>query len=118
MGYYITLTDPVSRQTLHLDHPHLMRGSTYALGGATEASLNVTYNYGKHLYRILGDEGIRCIYGKSGAESLPTLDAAISQLSDDVSDNYWDATEGNTKRALVQLRALASMRPDGVWEGD
>lgn len=32
--------------------------------------------------------------------------------------NYWDATEGNAKRALLQLVALAKLRPDGVWDGD
>ncbi len=27
-------------------------------------------------------------------------------------------TEGNAKRALLQLAALAKMRPDAVWAGD
>lgn len=31
---------------------------------------------------------------------------------------YWEATEGNAKRALLQLLAMARMRPDGVWDGD
>ena len=31
---------------------------------------------------------------------------------------YWKATEGNAKRPLIQLRAMAQMRPDGVWYGD
>jgi len=55
---------------------------------------------------------------KTGAESIPILKAAIDDLQDNVSDNYWDATEGNAKRALCGLLAFARMRPDGVWDGD
>lgn len=118
MSYDISLLDPVSRQVIELDEPHHMRGGTYALGGTVEASLNVTYNYAKHFYRTLGEGGIRSLYGKTGAETVPALKRAIEQLADDVDDNYWKPTEGNAKRALCQLLALAQMRPDGIWDGD
>ena len=62
--------------------------------------------------------GVRTIYGLTGAESLPVLDKAISMLADDADTDYWKATDGNAKRALVQLRAMAAMRPDGLWAGD
>ena len=39
-------------------------------------------------------------------------------LGDDVDDDYWKPTEGNAKRALYGLLAMAQMRPDGVWGGD
>ena len=64
------------------------------------------------------DSGIRTIYGMTGAESIPVLKAAIAQLGDDVDDDYWKPTEGNAKRALTQLLALATMRPEGIWHGD
>lgn len=118
MSYDISLVDSVSKEVLHLDSPHQMKGGTYALGGTTECSLNMTYNYVNHLRRVLGDEGIRTIYGKSGAESLPLLRQAVAQLKDDVDPDYWAATEGNVKQALNQLIALATLRPDGVWIGD
>ena len=35
-----------------------------------------------------------------------------------VSNNYWEPTEGNVKVALLQLLELAKMRPDGIWDGD
>jgi len=54
----------------------------------------------------------------TGAESIPVLDSVIDTLSDDVCADYWTSTEGNAKQALLQLRALAVMRPDGVWRGD
>lgn len=118
MSYDIDLIDPVTHETLELDTPHQMRGGTYAIGGTTQAHLNVTYNYAKILYRTLGEFGIRTIYGKTGAESIPILTAAVGKLGDDVSEDYWEPTEGNVKKALLQLTALAQLRPDGVWSGD
>lgn len=118
MSYDIELVDPVTRQTLELDEPHHMRGGTYAIGGTAYASLNITYNYARHYVRTIGDKGIRTIYGMSGADSIPLLENAASKLADDVDDDYWKPTEGNAKRALIQLVALAKMRPDGVWTGD
>lgn len=37
---------------------------------------------------------------------------------DDVDTDYWKPTEGNAKRALLQLLAMAKIRPDGIWDGD
>lgn len=118
MSYDIYLNDPVTGKVIELDSPHHMRGGTYQLGGTTEAYLNVTYNYGKYYYDVIGDDGIRTIYGMTGYQSLPLLRSAASKLGDDKSDNYWEQTEGNAKAALLQLIALAEMRPDGVWDGD
>lgn len=118
MSYDIRLKDQVTGETLEVDSPHEIRGGTYQVGGSREAWLNVTYNYGIHFRRVLGKDGIRSIYGKSGAESLPILDAAIHELGNDVDPDYWKPTEGNAKQALIGLRALATLRPDGVWDGD
>lgn len=118
MSYDIRLCDPVMHEAMEVDAPHLMQGGTYAPGGTTELWLNVTYNYGRHYRRVMGDEGIRTIYGMTGAESIPILEAAAARLGDDVSGDYWEPTEGNAKRPLLQLAAMARMRPDGVWDGD
>jgi len=137
MSYDICLKDPVTGDTLELEAPHHMRGGTYAMGGTAEAHLNVTYNYAPQFFRVFDAldkpratapdwmhkdggpvRGVRTIYGLTGAESLPVLDRAISMLDNDVDPDYWKATDGNAKRALMQLRALAAMRPDGMWAGD
>lgn len=118
MSYDICLCDPVTKKTLEFSSPHTMAGGTYQLGGTTEAWLNVTWNYGKFYRRVFGENGIRALYGKSGAESIGMLEKAISELGDDANGNYWEATEGNAKRPLIQLLAFARMRPDGVWDGD
>jgi len=118
MSYDIELRDPVTGKVLELDSAHHMRGGTYALGGTTLAELNITYNYAKHFYELYGDKGIRFLYGKTGAESIPHLEDGINLLGDDADEDYWKPTEGNAKRALCNLLALAQMRPDGIWAGD
>ena len=120
MSYDIALNDPVTGDIIELSEPHFMQGGTYAVGGTTEFWLNITYNYGK-FYRqdnVFGKNGIRTIYGMSEAESIPVLEKAISALGDETDDDYWTATEGNAKRPLLQLLAMAKMRPDGIWNGD
>lgn len=120
MSYDIELCDPVTKEVIELDIPHQMSGGTYAVGGTTELWLNITYNYSEFYYRddVFGEKGIKTIYGKTGAESIPILEKAISALGDDVDPDYWKATEGNAKRPIYQLLAFAQMRPDGVWDGD
>lgn len=118
MSYDLGLKDPISGDWLELDAPHHMRGGTYCLGGSKTAEINITYNYARHYYRVMGDKGLRTIYGMTGAESIPVLESAIDQLGDEVDSDYWKPTEGNAKRALMQCLVLAQMRPDGVWDGD
>jgi hypothetical protein len=118
MSYDIRLTDPITKEPLLEKENHQLTGGMYAIGGTKELWLNVTYNYGSIFYRVMGENGIRAIYGMSGAESIPVLKEAIAKLGNDVDPDYWKATEGNAKRSLYKLLALAQMRPDGIWEGD
>ena len=103
---------------VQFDTPHAIRGGTYAMGGTTKAAFNITYNYAPHYYRTMGEKGIRTIYGMTGRESLPILDAAIGALGTDEHPDYWEPTEGNARVALLNLRLLASMAPDAKWTGD
>jgi len=118
VSYDIRLVDPVTHETLLLEEPHQMGGGTQILGGTRELWLNVTYNYSTHFVRVLGEGGIRCIYGRTGAEVIFVLKAGAAALGNDIGEDYWEATEGNAKRALLQLLAMAHMRPDGVFQGD
>ncbi|RYZ69291.1 MAG: hypothetical protein EOP09_07955, partial [Proteobacteria bacterium] len=76
MSYDISLTDPITKETLELGEAHHMRGGTYCVGGELGARLNVTYNYSGHLGRVLkgagwtdpydgerDEAGLRSIYG-------------------------------------------------------
>ena len=117
MSYDIELVDPVTRETLKTpdDSVHHIKGGTYQLGGTSDMWLNVTYNYAPQFCKGFQDEeGIHLLEEKSGADAIPMLTEAIARLGDDVSEDYWEATEGNAKRALHGILALCRMRPDGI----
>ena len=117
MSYDFRLCDPVSGKTLHTSHNHFICGGTYCIGGTSEMWLNITYNYSRNYRKAFKNSmGIQILAGKTGAESIPLLKNAISNLSDEVNEDYWTPTEGNAKRALYGLLAFAQMRPDGVWD--
>lgn len=147
MSYDIYLRDRVTKETVHFDTPHQMTGGTYAVGGTTEAWLNITYNYSQWYYKdgVFPDRGekgkdfhngltgIRSIYGLSGADSIPVLEHAIKALesmTEDLSDKeiqeykdggaggYWTPARANAIKPLYQLLAMAKMRPDAEWSGD
>lgn len=118
MSYDIYLKNPETGNTIIFDEPHQISGGTYQVGGSTEAWLNITYNYAPHYYRIYGEKGIRFLYGMAARDSIPYLQEGIALLSNDVSDDYWESTEGNAKKALIQLLSLALMAPNAVWDGD
>ena len=118
MSYDISLRDPDTGARAIVPDGHNLQGGTYCVGGTGEAWLNVTYNYASHFRRVLGEKGIRTIYGMTGRDSVPVLTTAMAQLADDVAADYWAATEGNAKAALNNLRLLALACPDAVWGGD
>lgn len=113
MSYDLCLKE-LQWTTCTLPEEHDIKGGTYALGGTTEAWLNVTYNYGKHFHKVLKG-GIKAIEGLTGKESCPLLQNAADQLGDDTTDDYWEPTEGNAKQALLNLIKLAELCPNGVW---
>ena len=117
MSYDIYLNDPVTGQPIELQDPHMMTGGTYAIGGTRELWLNVTYNYASYYYEATeGDErfahqekrrdefvneyGIRGIYGKSGAESIPMLTDMISRIENKykTSSGEWITTVREKRR--------------------
>lgn len=126
MSYDINLLDPITKEVVEINDAHFLRGGTYKVGGSKELTLNITYNYSKILHRVIQlkntpseyKTGIRSLYGMTALEAVPILEAAISNLKDDVDEDYWKATEGNTKRALNNLLTMCKMRPDAIVEGD
>ena len=126
MSYDIQLLDPITKNVIEINDAHFMRGGTYQMGGSTELSLNITYNYSKFLHQVLQPKttpsefksGIRSLYGMTALEATPILETAISTLKDDVDEDYWKPTEGNTKKALNNLLTMCKMRPDAIINGD
>lgn len=119
MSYDISLIDPKTGKSAELPFAMRLVGGTVPVGGTTVADVNITYNYSKHFSRLFGVDGIRTLYGKSGRETLQMLTDAALSLENNVDVNdYWAATDGNVKEAIVQLINLALWCPDGVWDGD
>ena len=126
MSYDINLLDPITKKVIEINDAHFLRGGTYQMGGSTELSLNMTYNYSKFLHQVIQPEftpsedksGIRSLYGLTALEAIPILEVAISNLKDDVDEDYWKPTEGNTKKALNNLLTMCKMRPDAIIDGD
>ena len=119
MSYDISLRNPENLdEVLHLNGKHTMGGGTYCLGGTTEAWINVTYNYSQHFRKVLGDNGIRSIYGMTGEKSIPLLEEAAAKLDTNIDPDYWTPTEGNAREVLINLVTLARLAPHGIWQGD
>lgn len=99
--------------------PHQITGGTYAVGGTDELWLNITYNYSGFFRRYIDEaDGIRWLYGKRVSDTLQTLRAAFDSMHGEPSDDYWEASEGNAKKAIGNLIRLGELCPDGIWDGD
>ena len=118
MSWDIDLVDKNTREVLHMPEKHHFRGANYVLGGTTECSMNITYNYSPLYRKAFPDNGINIINGKTGEESVPLIAKMIGSLGDDRDDDYWKATEGNAKQPLFALLVFAAQHPEGVWEVD
>lgn len=102
-----------------LESPHYIKGGIYTMGGTIRPELNITYNYGRILARFLGAGGVRSLYGKTAAEVIERLDEVIPKMSGKPDNDYWAATEGNARQALVNLRDLAALcPPEAILNGD
>lgn len=115
MSYDISIVDEKGK-LMQSPIKHDIQGGTYCVGGTTDLWLSITSNYAKFFCRAFQDErGIKTLHGRSVLYTIPRIKAAIMLLGDDTTDNYWDATEGNAKKALVNLLQLAALGCDGYW---
>ena len=84
-----------------------------------DAWINITYNYSDIFYNHgLGiyykkeyPESIKYLEGKLASEVVKILTRVIPTLGDDVDDDYWKPTEGNAKKALINLLTIAVAVP-------
>lgn len=114
MSYDVDLCCASCRRPVMVDSH--TEGGTYVVGGSSEASMSVTYNYSPHFHRVLDpEEGLHWLHEKSGLETAGRLLAGIDQLKDDRVDDYWAPTEGNARHALSVLLLWATRNPTAVW---
>ena len=94
-------------------YPNLMakvenheEGGTFALGGTTDAELNITYNYSK----IFNFRGLN---GKSCKECIEWLEPIVKILGTDRSEDYWESTNGNVGYCLSVILSWCKQHPTG-----
>lgn len=83
-------------------------GGTYALGGTDQASLNVTYNYGKHF-------DFNKLDGRTAEDCIPEMEEAVKELGTERDSDYWKATPGNAGYAVSILLGWARQHPKAVF---
>lgn len=124
MSYSIKLLDKKTNKPVTV--PYFIEGGTVQAKvvngklvpkGIETAEMDVTYNYSKH-YDNIHEDGIRWIYGKTGAEVVPVLERAVALLGTDRDDDYWKPTRGNAGHALAVLLSWARLHPEAVFDGD
>ena len=93
---------------------HHVKGGTYAVGGTSSLEFNITFNYSQAFQKAFRDEeGIKVLDGMACMEAIPLIVEAMKRLGDDETDNYWDPTEGNAKRALEGLLHIVALGYNG-----
>ena len=106
MSYDISLNDS-SGHTVMVDRH--WEGGTFALGGSTDADMNITYNYSR-LFPF------RDLHRKRAGDTIDQMQAAVDHLGKDRDDDYWTPTKGNVGYAVSILLDWARQHPDAVWE--
>lgn len=89
-------------------------GGTYVMGGTDRCELNVTYNYGKHIWPHI-DGGLKALDGERAGDWEAVLARAVDELGTDRSDDYWEPTAGNAGAALARLLVWARAYPEAVF---
>ena len=106
--------------TLPFPPPH---GGTYcASEDYRQAWLNITYNYasvyikyGLSIDKFNMPKGTRVLEGKTASECVKILISVIPKIGNETDPDYWKPTEGNAKRALVNLLSIAvAVPPDAI----
>jgi len=96
-------------------------GGVYVVGGATEACINITYNYGSLIREHLHEEGLRWIDGQKASDCAEQLRLAVAKLAvamigTERDSDYWAATPRNVYCALNVLLLWADTNPDAVFK--
>ena len=116
MGYDISLVDFDGYPVKVERHSE---GGYMIVGGNTDATISITYNYSKYFYETIdGKEGIRWLYDRPAHECYHTLRAAIKVLGTYRDEDYWESTPGNAGYILSILLKWADQYPNTRFIGD
>jgi len=106
MSWWISLEHPETEECAEVEK--FTAGGTYAIGGTDEATLNVTYNYGKHY-------DFKALNGLIAEKTIKSLEATVEELGTQKDDDYWASTPGNCGWTCQILLGWAKQHPTYVW---
>lgn len=116
MGYDLSLVDQDGNVVQVSRHEE---GGTYLIGGTTDASISITYNYATFFRNALDEElGIRYLYDRPAGECIERLESAIDVLGTEQDEDYWAKTQGNAGHILKILALWAEQHPNAEYIGD
>ena len=78
-------------------------------GDSYEATLKVTFNYGKHF-------DFRSLHGKTARDMIPVLESRVKELGTKQDDDYWKPTEGNVGHTLALLLGWTRKYPAAEFQ--
>jgi len=88
-----------------------------------EETFNITYNVAPMFYKY-NKEGVRCIYGKTGAQAATLLLDMYSyfieskeELEKMNPENGWGSWK-NTTNCIHKMMMTSLDNPKDIWEGD
>ncbi len=114
MSYDIDIIDREANEIVTLTNKHHLKGGTYPANGTNQLSFNITYNYSPNYAKH--DFSINDLNNKTIKETLATIRKVKNKLKGKPSDNYWEPSDGNAKKALQDLITMASFaKPKHVW---
>lgn len=118
MSFDLSLHDPETGRVIESDVA-VPTGGTYA-PDSRALEFNVTFNYSEHIRPVMPGlaDGFYSVDGMPAMDFAWQLLEAIPKLGQDVSDDYWEPTEGNARRALESLLWMCMAAPHGVWRVD
>ena len=120
MGYSVALVNKKGK-TIKAKDKFLEQGANYVVDGTHFLEFSITYNYALFFKKVFPKEqGLYWLQGKTIKQTKKKLEKAISLLNAaSESSNYWEATEGNARKALVSLYKMAKLAPKKArWDID
>ena len=112
MGCSIALVNKKGK-TIKAKEKFLEQGANYVIGGTYFLEFSITYNYAPFFKKVFPKEkGLYWLQDKTVKQTIKKIEKAISLLDSEAeSSDYWEATEGNAKKALVGLYKMAKLAP-------
>lgn len=110
MSYDVDLCDKEGQLLPYTET--FQEGGTQIIGGHSNCSLNITFNYAEVFGGLVRD-----LNGKVAKDTLAELKAFSEKWKHAMpyERDYWAPTPGNAKKAIDRLISFAELHPEGVW---